>query len=153
MKLDGGLLPLTCGGRNPIIERVSARSAAQRSLGGLMVAALMGALFLPPAHIHLAGEDHDHANTPVEHSHWAPHQHASRVAFDDDDGRVLFIDHPAIARVAHGHGVRPHVAVVALLALITPIDYSGIASRTGGNAVRAGPALPAFHLRGPPIVL
>ena len=58
----------------------------------LLIAAVVFAAVLPPAHIHLAehdDHDHDHA-AAVEHSHWSAHQ-SSRAAFDDDDGRVIFV--------------------------------------------------------------
>jgi hypothetical protein len=62
----------------------------------LLIAAVVFAGVLPPAHIHLAehdDHDHDHA-AAVEHSHWSAHQ-SSRAAFNDDDGRVIFVDRPA----------------------------------------------------------
>jgi hypothetical protein len=122
------------------------------AFASLLMAAIVCMGVLPPTHIHLAADDHDHHQASVEHAHWTPH-HQSPLAFDDDDGRVLFIDHPAVVRVAQAYGVPTNVAVVALLAINSPIGFSGIASRTGGNAVRDGPAVPAFHLRGPPVVL
>ena len=117
------------------------------------MAGTVWATVLPPAHIHLATDDHDHHHlAAVEHAHWAGH-HQSRLALDDDDGRVLFIDHPALVRLAHASIAPPHIAVVALLALTSPLGFSGIAARAGGNAVRDGPTASAPSLRGPPFVL
>jgi hypothetical protein len=153
MKLCTSVLPLTRLLEHSIIHGVLAASTVHRgTISGLIIAALTTGLVLPPAHIHLATDEHDHHHAAVEHAHWAAH-HQSPRAFDDDDGRVLFIDHPAVVRIAQAHLVPPPIAVVALPALAIPLVFSGLASRTGGNAVRDGPAVPAFHLRGPPVVL
>src|SRR5258705_2128358 len=98
MKPRMSFLPLTCRRGDSIIDGVSAPSTAQRNASGLMIAVLAGALFLPPAHVHLAADADDHHHAPLEHAHWAAH-HQSRLAFDDDDGRVLFIDRPALIRL------------------------------------------------------
>lgn len=152
MKARTSVLPLTCRGGHSIIHGVSALSTTHRNTSGLMIAVLAGALFLPPTHVHLAADADEHHHAPVEHAHWAAH-HQSRLAFDDDDGRVLFIDRPALIRLAYTHGAPPHIAVVALLALTSPLGFSGIAARAGGNAVRDGPTASAPSLRGPPFVL
>ena len=144
-------LPLTCRSGHSIIHGVSAPSTARRNASGLMIAVLAGALFLPPAHVHLVADTDDHHHGPVEHAHWAAH-HQSRLAFDDDDGRVVFINRPALVRLIYAHDAPTPVAVVALLALTSPLGFSGISARTGGNAVRDGPSTGAPPLRGPPFV-
>jgi hypothetical protein len=140
-------------GRTLNNPRVLAGSTMHRgTISGLTIAALSVGLVLPPAHIHLATDDHDHHHAAVEHAHWAAH-HQSRLALDDDDGRVLFIDHPALVRLAHASTAPPQTAVIALLALYSPLGSPVITQRASGNAVRDGPTARPLFLRGPPLVL
>ncbi len=116
----------------------------------LLMATTAAAAVLPPAHIHLAADHDDHDHTAgIEHSHWAAH-HYSRSAVDDDDGRVLFVDHPALVRAAHGHVRQPNAAVVTLLILNGPPAFAGGSQRAAGNAPRDGPPRGSLFLRGPP---
>ena len=132
--------------------RVSARRIRRPTVASLLMAGTVWATVLPPAHIHLATDDHDHHHAAVEHAHWATH-HQSRLALDDDDGRVLFIDHPALVRLAHASTAPPQTVVIALLALYSPLGSPVITQRASGNAVRDGPTARPLFLRGPPLVL
>jgi hypothetical protein len=117
----------------------------------LLIAATVVAALLPPAHIHLAAHDdhdHDHA-AAVEHSHWSSHG-ASRTAFDDDDGRVIFVDHPALTSHLDATVARPAAAVVGLLILSAPATFTAAARPTSGNSPRDGPARGLTPLRAPP---
>ena len=116
----------------------------------LLMAATVVAALLPPAHIHLVADhdDHDHA-AGVEHSHWTPHQ-SSRSAVEDDDGRVLFVDHPALVRAAHGHVAMPQAAVLAVLIPPPVPTFEVGGQRAAGNAPRDGPPGDLPLLRGPP---
>ena len=119
----------------------------------LLAAATVVAALLPPAHIHLAAhDDHDHDHGAIEHSHWSPHG-ASRAALDDDDGRAIFIDRPAIASHVETGVARPATAVIALLTLPAPAAFTAFERRTSGNSPRDGPAPDLSTLRGPPLVL
>jgi hypothetical protein len=125
------------------------------TLGLLLTAATASAAVLPPSHIHLGADDDDHHHAGVvEHAHWAGH-FQTQPAFDDNDhaGRVLFVDHPALVRVADVNIAPPPVAVVRLLALLALATSVETERRTAGNAARDGPALPTLLLRGPPLVL
>jgi hypothetical protein len=117
----------------------------------LLVAATVAAVVLPPAHIHLiAHDDHDHDHaTAVEHSHWSSHG-ASRAAFDDDDGRVIFVDHPALTSHVDATVARPAAAVVDLLILSAPATFTAAARPTSGNSPRDGPSRGLAPLRAPP---
>ena len=120
----------------------------------LLVAATVVAATLPPAHIHLAAhDDHDHDHAAAfEHSHWSPHGGASRAALDDDDGRAIYVDHPA--RIAGGHArlARPATAVIAVLILGAPATFTAVERPTSGNSPRDGPARGSSTLRAPPLV-
>ena len=119
----------------------------------LVMAAIVVAALLPPAHIHLGADHDDHDHTAgIEHSHWAAHQ-GSRSAFDDDDGRVLFVNHSALIRAAHGHVQQPDVAVVELLRAADSPTFTFSNQHLAGNATRDGPASVVPPLRGPPFVL
>lgn len=88
--------------------RVIGRSLRRPAAATLLIATTVFAGLLPPAHIHLAAHgdhDHDHAGA-IEHSHWSSHG-ASRAALDDDDGRAIFVDHPALASSADPTFARP----------------------------------------------
>lgn len=116
----------------------------------LLIAATVVAALLPPAHIHLAEhDDHDHAAAAVEHSHWSAHG-ASRAAFDDDDGRVIFVDHPARASHVDATFARSAVAVVELPILAVPATFTAADRPTSGNSPRDGPARGLTPLRAPP---
>ena len=118
----------------------------------LLVAAMLFGGVLPPAHIHLAEhDDHDHA-AAVEHSHWSAHQ-GSRASFDDDDGRVIFVDRPARISSAAIAFARPAAIVVALITPPAVPAFTLAERHNSGNSPRDGPAraLPTF--RGPPLVL
>ena len=137
------------------IPRVIAPRFRQPVAGSLLVAATVVAALLPPAHIHLAAHgdhDHDHA-AAIEHSHWSSHG-TSRAALDDDDeGRAIFVDHPALTSNVNTALARPAGAVVALLTLPAPATFTAAERPTSGNGPRDGPArvLPGF--RGPPLAL
>ena len=119
----------------------------------LAMAATVVVALLPPAHIHLGADHDDHDHTAgIEHSHWSAHQ-GSTSAFDDDDGRVLFVNHSALVRATHGHGHRPDVAVIARLNATSAPVVAFTSQRVAGNAPRDGPALDLPTLRGPPFVL
>jgi hypothetical protein len=106
---------------------------------------------LPPAHIHLAehdDHDHDHA-AAVEHSHWSAHQ-SSRAAFNDDDGRVIFVDRPARSADAQTTFARPPALLVALIELRPLTSFTAAERQTSGNSPRDGPARALQPLRAPP---
>ena len=115
------------------------------------VLALVFAALLPPSHIHVGGDDHDHG--AVEHSHWSPHTAASRTSFDDDDGRAIFVDHPGILTATHISLARPVPPSATMLAVVEPPAGARRANRLAGNAPRDGPHLDTDTLRGPPLVL
>jgi hypothetical protein len=116
----------------------------------LLIAAVVFAAALPPAHIHLAEHDdhgHDHA-AAVEHSHWSGHQ-SSRAAFDDDDGRVIFVDRPARSVDVQATFPQPSAVLVALIA--RPFTtFTVVERQTSGNSPRDGPARALQALRAPP---
>jgi hypothetical protein len=118
----------------------------------LLTAATVAAAMLPPAHIHLAighdDHDHDHA-AAVEHSHWSAH-HSSRASFDDDDGRVIFVDRPARSSHVETTFARPAAAVVALITPPPPPTFTAVERPTSGNSPRDGPARGVPPLRAPP---
>jgi len=118
----------------------------------LLVAATVLSALLPPVHIHLAEhDDHDHAGA-VEHSHWSAHG-ASRAAFDDDDGRVIFVDHPALVSKVDTTFTRPAAAIIALLILPASLTFTVAERPISGNSPRDGPSRDLSTLRGPPLVL
>jgi hypothetical protein len=118
-----------------------------------LVAATIFAALLPPAHIHLGADHDDHDHTAgIEHSHWSAH-HASRAAFDDEDGRVLFVDHPALVRAAHAQIQPPDAILVARLPGIDSQAFTSSTRQLAGNAPRDGPPRDIPTLRGPPFVL
>jgi hypothetical protein len=119
----------------------------------LLIAATVVAGLLPPAHIHLAAHDdhhhhHDHATT-VEHAHWSSHG-PSRAALDDDDGRAIYVDHPAVASTGDPLFARPYSAIIALLIPPAPATFTFAARPTSGNSPRDGPLRGASLLRAPP---
>ena len=117
----------------------------------LVIAAVVFAAVLPPAHIHLAehdDHDHDHA-AAVEHSHWSSHQ-SSRASFDDDDGRVIFVDRPARSADAQTAFSRPPVVLVALVAQPPITTVIAAERQPSGNRPRDGPARARQPLRAPP---
>ena len=118
----------------------------------LLTAATAVAALLPPAHFHLAiGHDdhhHDHA-VAIEHSHWSAHQ-PSRASFDDDDGRVIFVNRPARASSVETTFTRPLAVVTALIKLPPPATFTAAERPTSGNSPRDGPARHATPLRAPP---
>ena len=117
----------------------------------LLMATTVFAALLPPAHIHLAAHDdhdHDHA-AAIEHSHWSSHG-ASRAALDDDDGRAIFVDRPALASHVNTALARPAAAVLALLTLPAPATFTAVERPTSGNNPRDGPARGIRLLRAPP---
>lgn len=119
--------------------------------GSLLVAATVVAALLPPAHIHLAAHDdhdHDHAGA-IEHSHWTSHG-TSRAALDDDDGRAIFVDHPALTSGVDTTFARPAAIAVARLSLLAPATFTVAERRTSGNSPRDGPARGIAPLRAPP---
>jgi len=119
--------------------------------GSLLVATTVFAALLPPAHIHLAAHDdhdHDHA-AAIEHSHWSSHG-PSRAALDDDDGRAIFVDHPALTSSFDTAFARPAAIVIALLTLPAPATFTAVDRQTSGNSPRDGPARGIALLRAPP---
>jgi len=123
------------------------RPAAAR----LLIAAVVFAAVLPPAHIHLAEhDDHDHEHAAaIEHSHWSGHQ-PSRASFDDDDGRVIFVNRPARSADAQADLARPAAALVALISVPPMATFTVAERQTSGNSPRDGPARAAQPLRAPP---
>jgi len=115
----------------------------------LLIAAVVFAAALPPAHIHLAEhDDHDHA-AAIEHSHWSGHQ-PSRASFDDDDGRVIFVNRPARSADAQTDFARPAAVLVALISDPRVAPFTVAERQTSGNSPRDGPARAAQPLRAPP---
>ena len=117
----------------------------------LLIAAMAFSAVLPPAHIHLAehdDHDHDHA-AAVEHSHWSAHQ-SSRATFDDDDGRVIFVDRRARSADAQTAFARPPAALAALISLPLLTTCTVAERQTSGNSPRDGPARALQPLRAPP---
>jgi len=130
---------------------VIARSLRRPAAAWLLTATTVFAALLPPAHIHLAAHDdhdHDHA-AAIEHSHWSSHG-VSRAALDDDDGRAIFIDHPALASHVDTTLARPAGAVVVLLTLPASPTFTAAERPTSGNSPRDGPARGTRPLRAPP---
>ncbi len=117
----------------------------------LVIAAVVFAAVLPPAHIHLAEHDghHDDHAAAVEHSHWSAHQ-SSRASFDDDDGRVIFVDRPARSADAQTTFARPSTILVALFSLPPVTTFTVAERQTSGNSPRDGPARALQPLRAPP---
>jgi len=108
------------------------------------------AAVLPPAHIHLAvhdDHDHDHA-AAVEHSHWSAHQ-SSRASFDDNDGRVIFVDRPARSADAQTSVARPPAILVALISPPLLTTFTAAERQISGNSPRDGPARALQPLRAP----
>jgi hypothetical protein len=117
----------------------------------LVIAALVFAAVLPPAHIHLAkhdDHDHDHA-AAVEHSHWSAHQ-SSRASFDDDDGRVIFVDRPARSANAQTTFARSPAVLAAVISVPPLSTFTAAEQQTSGNSPRDGPARALQSLRAPP---
>jgi hypothetical protein len=117
----------------------------------LLIVAVVFAAVLPPAHIHLAEhDDHDHDHpAALEHSHWSAH-HSSRAAFDDDDGRVIFVDRPARSANAQTAFARPPAVLVVLIAQPLLTTFTVAERQTSGNSPRDGPARARQPLRAPP---
>ena len=132
-----------------------ARRIGRQVVSSLLAGATAVAVLLPPSHIHLASHDHDKHDhdVSIEHSHWSSHGGASRIAIDDDDGRAIFVDHPALVRHARAAVVQPVADVIAVLAVTAPPTLARSAQRLAGNAPRDGPARDTPTLRGPPFVL
>jgi hypothetical protein len=128
---------------------VIAARTARPATAPLLIAAVVFAAVLPPAHFHLAAhDDHDHA-AAVEHSHWSAHQ-SSRANFDDDDGRVIFVDRPARSVDTQTAYARPPAALVTLMALAPLTTFTAVERQTSGNSPRDGPARALQPLRAPP---
>ena len=117
----------------------------------LAVATMLTAV-LPPAHIHLGKDDHDHS-IAIEHSHWSSHGGASRTSIDDDDGQAIFVDHPGVLTAARSGMELPTRFVATILSIVEPPVFAHRADRLAGNAPRDGPHLDISPLRGPPFVL
>ena len=118
----------------------------------LLIAAVVFAAVLPPAHIHLAvgPDDHDHDHgAAVEHSHWNAHQ-TSRASFDDDDGHVIFVDRPARSADGQTGFARPAAILVAVISEPPLETYTAAARQSSGNSPRDGPARAVQSLRAPP---
>jgi len=126
------------------------RPAAAR----LLIAAVVFAAVLPPAHIHLAEhDDHDHEHAAaIEHSHWSGHQ-PWRASFDDDDGRVIFVNRPARSADAQTDFARSAAVLVALISDPRVAPFTVAERQTSGNSPRDGPARARLISRGPPFVL
>jgi hypothetical protein len=134
-------------------HRVIAHRRRQPALALLLMVATASATALPPSHIHFAA-DHDHHHAAaIEHAHWAGHFELQPAFDDNDHGGVLFVDHPAVSPAPYVHIAPPPAAIVARLASHFPARSPGIARYAAGNAVRDGPILLPFSLRGPPFVL
>jgi hypothetical protein len=134
-------------------RRVIARRLRRPMLGLLLTAATVSAAVLPPSHIHLVSDDHDHHHAAaIEHAHWAGHFQAE-LAFDDNDhdGRALFVDHPARVPAARADIPRPPIAIIALFTLPIPAAVTAEGQRDSGNAPRDGPPRGLSLLRAPPI--
>jgi len=131
---------------------VLTRHLRRPALGLLLTAATLSAAVLPPTHIHLAAEDHDHHHAAaVEHAHWAGHFQTQQAIDDNDhDGGVLFIDHPARVSASHSHVTRPPAAIITLLALPIAAAVTVKKQRASGNAPRDGPSSGSSGLRAPP---
>jgi hypothetical protein len=135
--------------------RVIVRRACRPVTALLLTATTFAAALLPPTHIHLAADDHDHQHAvSIEHSHWTAHGYpGSEVEPGDEDGRVLYVDHPARVQAARAPAARPAVAVIGLLILPGPPAFTSNGQRSSGNAPRDGPSRDVTFLRGPPFVL
>lgn len=136
------------------IPRVIASRIRQPAAVPLLVAAVVFAAVLPPAHIHLAEhDDHDHTHAAaVEHSHWSAHQ-SSRASFDDDDGRVIFVNRPARSTDAQAGLARPSATLVALIAPLPVATFTAAERQSSGNSPRDGPSRTLLALRAPPLPL
>jgi hypothetical protein len=118
----------------------------------LLVTVTALSALLPPAHIHLAiahhDDDHGHA-VALEHAHWSAHG-TPRAAFDDDDGRTIFVDHSALTSSVDTTFARPAAVVLALLTLPAPATFTVAERQTSGNSPRDGPSRGIRLLRAPP---
>jgi hypothetical protein len=134
-------------------RRVIARRVPRPVIASLLMVTTVVAALLPPTHIHLVADDHDHHHAAaIEHSHWAAHGHAgSEVEQGDEDGRVLFVDHPARVQAARATAARPAVAAIGLLILPGPPAFTGNGQLDSGNAPRDGPSRDFSRLRAPPV--
>jgi len=129
----------------------------------ILVVATVWAAILPPTHIHLAAADHDdhdgdyhtdHHTAAIEHAHWAAHRSLGAAVQDgEDEGRALFVDHPAVVSPVLGHIEVPRAALVALLTVPPAPTFTDVSQRRAGNAPRDGPYGAVPLLRGPPFVL
>jgi hypothetical protein len=130
----------------------------------ILVVATVWAAILPPTHIHLAAADHDdhdgdhhddhHHAAAIEHAHWAGHRSLGAAVDDgEDEGRALFVDHPAVVSPIVGHIEVPRSALLVLLAVPRPPIFTSDTRRISGNAPRDGPSRDIYFLRGPPFVL
>lgn len=125
----------------------------------ICAAALAGSSLLPPAHIHLAADDHDahhhhHHHPAVEHAHFAPHAvQGGAIDHGSGEGAAIYVDHPARSQGAAAGLSAPPAILVALLPVTPPATHVGTAQRDAGNAPRDGPSLDRSNLRGPPSVL
>jgi len=129
-----------------------------------LVLATIWAAILPPTHIHLAAAKHDdhdgdhhddhHHDAAIEHAHWAAHRSLGAVVQDsEDEGRAIFVDHPAVVSPILGHIDVPRAALVALLTVPPAPTFTDVSQRRAGNAPRDGPYGVVPLLRGPPFVL
>ena len=117
----------------------------------LLIAAVVFAAVLPPAHIHLAvghDDDHDHG-AAVEHSHWSAHQPSS-ASFDDDDGHLIFVDRPARSADVQTGFARPAAILVAVISEPPLETFTAAERQSSGNSPRDGPARAGRPLRAPP---
>jgi hypothetical protein len=133
------------------IPRMIAFRLRRPAIAPLLIAAVVFAAVLPPAHIHLAEHDdhgHDHAAV-VEHSHWSAHQ-SSQAMLDDDDGRVIFVDRLARSVDAPTAFAQPPAVLLTLIALPPLTTFTAVERQTSGNSPRDGPARARQPLRAPP---
>jgi hypothetical protein len=133
---------------------VIARRFRRSFAATLLAATTVVTAALPPAHVHVAAPDdhHHHHGGAIEHSHWSSHG-VSRASFDDDDGRAIYVDHPAVQSRFGATIARPTPAVVALLLLPVPAPFTIVERQTSGNSPRDGPAVVSPNFRAPPFVL
>ena len=100
---------------------------------------------LPPEHLHEADSDHPHA---LVHRHVEAHDHDG-AEFDHDEGRVVWLDDPAIQCATSS--VTAPLAVIAVDFERIPPPTTWVATSIDDSAPPHGPPRACLSLRAPPL--